>query len=280
MNKKILIIGLGLIGGSYAEALTSLGYEVSGIDTNASSIDYALNKKIIISGATTLEEQFVKQFDVIIFALYPHVLIDYIEKYQHMFKSGALLNDVTGVKEYLINKIDNTLRDDIDFVFSHPMAGKEKSGIKFADKNIFKNANFIITPTSKNKQDNIEFISSMAHSMGFKNVSLLSPKEHDEMIGFLSQLTHCIAISLMTCKDSKNLYEYTGDSFKDLTRIAKINEDMWAELFLINKKQLLEQMDLFINQFNSLKLAIENEDEDKIKQIMELSTERRNYFDD
>jgi prephenate dehydrogenase len=106
----------------------------------------------------------------------------------------------------------------------------------------------------------------------------LTPEKHDEMIGYLSQLTHCIAITLMTCKDSKDLKDYTGDSFTDLTRIASINENMWAELFLMNKDELLSQMNLFINEFSMLKQAIENEDVDKLKELMKLSTLRRSYF--
>ena len=113
----------------------------------------------------------------------------------------------------------------------------------------------------------------------FNSISVLTPEEHDEMIGFLSQLTHCIAVALMTCKDSRYLVDYTGDSFRDLTRIAKINENMWSELFLMNKNQLLSQMDLFLKQFKELRDALAKEDEEKMKEIMRLSTERRKYFD-
>ena len=99
------------------------------------------------------------------------------------------------------------------------------------------------------------------------------------MIGFLSQLTHCIAVALLTCKDSTHLVDYTGDSFRDLTRIAKINENMWTELFLMNKNQLLSQMDLFLKQFKELRDALATEDSEKMKDIMRLSTKRRKYFD-
>ena len=108
------------------------------------------------------------------------------------------------------------------------MAGKEVYGVENSDKKIFQGANFIITPTSKNTTKAIDTIVEMGKILGFKNISILTPEKHDEMIGFLSQLTHCIAITLMTCKDSKHLVEYTGDSFRDLTRIAKINEQMWS----------------------------------------------------
>lgn len=106
--------------------------------------------------------------------------------------------------------------------------------------------------------------------MGFKNISILTPEKHDEMIGFLSQLTHCIAITLMTCKDSKHLVEYTGDSFRDLTRIAKINEQMWSELFLMNKNELLSQMDLFLQEFKKLRDALAREDAETIKKNDEI----------
>ena len=114
----------------------------------------------------------------------------------------------------------------------------------------------------------------------FKNIVNLSPEEHDEMIGFLSQLTHCIAVSLMTCKETTELVEYTGDSFRDLTRIARINENMWSELFLLNKQELVSQITLFEQQLSKLKKTIENEDVNEMKEMMKLSTLNRSYFDE
>ena len=125
----------------------------------------------------------------------------------------------------------------------------------------------------------INVVKKIAEELEFKNIEILSMEQHDEMIGFLSQLTHCIAISLMTCKESKHLVKYTGDSFRDLTRIAKINENMWSELFLLNKEELLLQMNLFVEKFEVLKKTIENDDVEKMKEIMKLSTLNRSYFD-
>ena len=159
------------------------------------------------------------------------------------------------------------------------MAGREVYGVKNSDKTIFKGANYIVIPNEKASEEAICLVEDIGRLLGFKNVVRLSNEEHDEMIGFLSQLTHCIAVSLMTTKDSQNLVEYTGDSFRDLTRIAKINENMWSELFLLNKEELLSQMDLFLKQFNSLKDAREKEDVDTMKDIRRLSTQRRSYFD-
>lgn len=276
---KFLIVGLGLIGGSYAQALTDLGYEVGAITRSQSSIDYAKENGLIAHGSTEISCDYVGKFDVIIFALYPKVLVEWIEKNQSLFKSGALITDVTGVKGPIVYKIQDMLREDVEFVGAHPMAGKEVYGVQNADKSIFKNANYIVTPTAKNTQKAIEATKQIGKLLGFKTVCELSPEEHDEMIGFLSQLTHCIAVSLMDCKESEKLVDYTGDSFRDLTRIAKINDSMWSELFLLNKKELLSQMDLFMSKFTELRNALEAEDTDKMREMMRISTERRRHFD-
>lgn len=276
---KFLIVGLGLIGGSYAQALTDLGYEVGAITRSQETIDYAIEHKIIAHGTTSVSKEYVSQFDVVVFALYPKVLLKWIEQNQGYFKNGAILTDVTGVKCPIVYDIQQMLRSDVEFVGAHPMAGKEVYGVQNADKTIFRNANYIVTPTEKNTPEAIKTVKQLGKILGFKTIAELSPEKHDEMIGFLSQLTHCIAISLMTCKDSEHLVDYTGDSFRDLTRIAKINDEMWSELFLLNKEELISQMDLFIEKFNLLRNSIQNEDKEQIKDIMKLSTHRRKFFD-
>lgn len=278
-NKKILIVGLGLIGGSYAKRLKKNGYYVGAITLNQEDIDYALNNDIIDSGEVEVNKDYVSSFDIVIFALYPSVFISWMEKYYSYFKSNAIISDVSGVKKEVVYKIQELLEDqDVEFIGSHPMAGREVYGVKNASETLFEGANFIITPTPKNTQKAIDVITIIAKDLGFKNISILTPSKHDEMIAFLSQLTHCIAVSLMTCKESQHLKEYTGDSFRDLTRIANINENMWSELFLMNKEELLAQMDLFINEFNKLKQSLENEDVDTMKDMMKLSTYRRSFF--
>lgn len=278
-DKKVLIIGLGLLGGSYAEALTELGYTVGAITRSKSSIDYALEKGLIASGTTEVTKEYVEQFDLLVFCLYPKVFLDWIKKYQDFIKPGALITDVTGVKRSIVYPIQAILRDDLEFIGAHPMAGREVYGVQNATKEIFKNANYIVTPTLKNTDDGIAACEELGRILGFRSVKRLSPEDHDEMIGFLSQLTHCIAVSLMVCKDSENLVDYTGDSFRDLTRIAKINENMWTELFFLNKDELLLQMELFSEKFNRLKEAIRTEDTDTVYEIMQLSTEKRKLFD-
>lgn len=278
-DKRILIIGMGLIGGSFARGLSEAGFEVGGLDPDKEAIQYAFDKGYIVHGDTIVRRNYIERFDIVVFAVYPKVFIDWIKKYQSFFKPGTLITDVTGVKGWLINELNQILRPDVEFVGAHPMAGREVGGVINSNTEMFKEANFIITSTYKSTLMGMKTVEQIGEVLGFKNISTLTVEEHDEMIGFLSQLTHCIAISLMTCKESSDLVEYTGDSFRDLTRIAKINENMWSELFLLNKEELLKQMDLFLEQFNKLKKTIEDENVQEMKDIMRLSTLNRSYFD-
>lgn len=278
-SKKFLIVGLGLIGGSYAMGLKRFGFEVNALSGTQSSIDYAVSHNIIDKGAASIDHDLISEADILIFALYPHDFVNWIKENQQYIKSGALLTDVTGVKGCVVHEVQTILRRDIEFIAAHPMAGKEVSGVENADDRIFQGANYIVTPTEKNTPQAIETCMQLGRILGFGRVSCLSPEDHDDMIGFVSQLTHCIAISLMTCNDDIDIEKYTGDSFRDLTRIAKINEVMWTELFLANKTALLKQMKEFDTQFQKLKTAIETDDANQIKDIMIKSTARRKEFD-
>ena len=279
VSKKILIVGLGLLGGSYARVLKRFGFHISAITKEQSSIDYAINEGIIDEGSTELDEEIIGNADLVIFALYPHVFVEWIEKNQKLLKSGAIITDVTGVKRSIVYKIQDILRDDVEFIAAHPMAGREVSGVENSTDKMFQGANYIVTPTDKNTTEAINTCLELGRLLGFSNVTTLSPEEHDEMIGFLSQLTHCIAITLMTCNDRENMEKFTGDSFRDLTRIARINDLMWSELFVANKDALLSQMDMFMDKFKELKTMLETEDIDGMRKMMRHSTDRRALFD-
>ena len=279
VSKKILIVGLGLLGGSYAKVLKRFGFHISAITLEQSSIDYAIKENIIDEGSTQIDEKMIGDADLVIFALYPHVFVDWIKCNQELLKSGALITDVTGVKRSIVYQIQDLLRPDVEFVAAHPMAGREVSGVENSTDRMFVGANYIVTPTEKNTPEAVETCIELGRLLGFSNVTTLSPEEHDEMIGFLSQLTHCIAITLMTCNDKENMEKFTGDSFRDLTRIAKINDLMWSELFVANKDMLLDQMNLFINKFSDLKAMLEAEDIDGMRAMMRHSTQRRALFD-
>ncbi len=275
---NILIVGLGLLGGSYAKGLKKLGFEVNAITKDQSSIDYAVDNGIIDYGTTAIEPQIIGKADLVIFALYPHIFKSWVKENQQFFKSGAVITDVTGVKGCIVDEIQGILRSDVEYIAAHPMAGKEVSGVENSDDAIFKGANYLVVPTEKNTKEAIELCANLGELLGFAKVAVLSVEKHDRMIAFLSQLTHCIAISLMCANDDPDLVEYTGDSFRDLTRIANINDEMWSELFLSNKEVLLEQMDIYRETFDKLYDFINNDDRQGMREMMKLSTKRRREF--
>ncbi len=278
-NHNILIVGLGLIGGSYARALTKKGFRVTAITRDQSSIDYALREGIIAGGTTEVDARLVGEADIVVFALYPHIFKKWVRENGHLFKRGAVLTDVTGVKSQLVYEIQSFLPEGVEFIAAHPMAGREVYGVENSSEKIFCGANYIVVPTDKNTPSAIELCEDLGYVLGFADVSRLSPEMHDEMIAFLSQLTHCIAVSLMCSSDNESLVRYTGDSFRDLTRIARINENMWSELFLENRHALLRQMDAFRLSFEQLYSSVRDGDEEKMKEMMRLSTKRRALFD-
>ena len=278
-DKQILIVGLGLIGGSYAKALTKKGYRVTAITRSEETIAYALEHGIIAEGTTQIDPKLIGEADIVVFALYPKVLTAWLEQNQQYFKPGAILTDVTGVKCCVVYDIQAMLRSDVEFIGAHPMAGREVYGIENSDETIFQKANYIVTPTEKNTEEAAQLCEQLGWELGFARVSRLSPEKHDDMIGFLSQLTHCIAIALMNCNDTPGMEAYTGDSFRDLTRIARINDQMWSELFMCNREQLLAHMDAFSESFAALRQMLEAGDAEAMRQEMRKSTERRKLFD-
>lgn len=278
-NTRFLIVGLGLLGGSYARGLTEKGYYVEAITKDKEDIEYALQHEMIKKGSSEIDEEMIKSADIIIFALYPATFIKWIEENGKLIKPGTLITDVTGVKGCIVEKIQNMLPPLVEFVSAHPMAGREVFGIRNSDESIFYGANYIVVTTTRNTDEGIEACKRIGEILGFGRISELSPEAHDEMIGFVSQLTHCIAVSLMNCYEHGHLERYTGDSFRDLTRIAKINENMWSELFIMNKEPLLRQMDLFIGEFTRMKESLIEDDREAMKEMMRISTERRKQFD-
>lgn len=277
-DTKILIIGLGLLGGSYAMALKKQGYKVRAVTRDPETVKYAMEKNMIDFGTTEIDEELIADSDLIIFALYPKIFIEWIKNNGHLIKPGTLITDVTGVKGAVVYEIQNMLPPTIEFISSHPMAGREASGIEYADDTIFAGANYIVVPTERNTREAIDFCCELGQTLGFEKISELSVTEHDRMIAFLSQLTHCIAVSLMCADDNPDLIKYTGDSFRDLTRIANINDEMWSELFLLNREALLKEMDKFRNSFDKLYRCVKESRRDDMRELMKISSERRRRF--
>lgn len=273
---NILIVGLGVIGGGYAMALKECGFSnVYGVDININTLEKAKAMKIIKDGCTEGKE-IIPKADLIILAVYPDLVKRFIEDNVTLFKDGTVITDVTGIKEPFIKEVNNILPENIDFIFGHPMAGREKKGIDYATSGVFKGANYLITVTEKNKEENIRLIEDLAYKIGFKRVRKITPKYHDEMIAFTSQLPHALAVALINSDiEGRDTGSFIGDSYRELTRIANINELLWSELFLGNKQNLLFAIDNFQIELNKIKTFIEESDKSSLEELFIKSTKRR-----
>ncbi|NFI52919.1 prephenate dehydrogenase [Clostridium botulinum] len=273
---RVVIVGLGVIGGSFAMALKDADYkDVYGIDNNKETLLKAEKLNLIKRGYTDGNE-ILKDADLIIISIYPKLVKDFIKNNIDNFKDGAVITDATGIKKLFINDIVNILPSNIDFIFGHPMAGREKKGIDFASSDVFKGANYILTPTSKNKEANLKLVENLAYEIGFKRIKRISPEFHDEMIGFTSQLPHSLAVALVNSDlEGRDTGSFIGDSYRDLTRIADINEDLWSELFLGNKENLLKSIESFECELDKIKDAIKDDDKESLKKLFIKSTKRR-----
>ncbi len=278
-NKIYLIVGLGLLGGKYAKELSEQGFTVTGINRSEGHLQFALEHGYITRGKTHDFEDLIQEADHIVFGLYPTTFIEWMRQYAKYIKPGCVFTDVSGVKTGLVDAIQEMLPEGVEFIASHPMAGKETTSVENSDKVDFSTANFIITPTEKNTPQAIAWCRELAETLGFKRISTLTPAMHDHMIGYVSQLCHAIAAALMIAEDNTHLAEYTGDSFRDLTRIARLNDKMWAELFLWNKENLINQIDQFDMALQAIKHAMEEDDREKLEKLFRLSTKRRELFD-
>ncbi|MFQ7679554.1 prephenate dehydrogenase [Coprobacillus cateniformis] len=269
----ITVVGLGVIGGSYVQALEGLGHDVYGVDNDVLTLQQAKAEGYIIEGYIDGHD-IVAKSDMTIICLYPSLVLDFIAS--HSFKKGSLVTDVVGIKSYFLEKALAIIDESVEYVSGHPMAGREKKGYAYASKEVFNNANYIVIEHQLNKKEAIEFMCQFVSQLGFKSVKIMSPYAHDEIISFTSQLPHMIAVALMNSDDQKyDTGKYIGDSFRDLTRIANINADLWSELFLNNKDYLLASMERFEEQFDCLKHALKGNDEESLKRMFQESSLRR-----
>lgn len=273
---NIVVVGLGVVGGSFLMALKEAGYkDVYGIDIDEDTLRKAKKQGLIKDGCTSGEE-LIKKADLTIISIYPKLVKNFVEKNKEFFKEGSVITDATGIKVMFIKDIINILPKNVDFVFGHPMAGREKKGIDFASAEVFKGANYIITPIERNKSENVDLIEKLAYKIGFKRVRKITPEFHDEMIGFTSQLPHAIAVALINSdEEGRETGSFIGDSYRDLTRIANINEELWSELFLGNKENLLDAIKNFEFQLDLIKKSILEDDKEVLSEYFVKATGRR-----
>lgn len=245
-NLTVGVVGLGLIGGSYAKGLRKLGVKhIIGVDADDNTLHRAIAEKAV-DEAFISATMFLKKAELIIFCLPANQMIKFIEENVACFHPQAILTDVAGIKGKTAEKIDELLGPDMDFVPGHPMAGREGSGFLQSDAAIFKKANYILVPQPTNKPEHVELIRRLAFALGCIHVIDVTPEEHDQLIAYTSSLPHVIATALVNSKsmDDKTKYFVAG-SFRDGTRVADINAPLWAQLFFENKDNLLNEINNF-----------------------------------
>lgn len=275
-DKNILIVGLGVVGGSYAMALTAAGYKnVYAVNRSEASLKKAVQAGIVKGGSVNIED-FAAKADIAVIAVYPTGAEECARKLGALMKKGSLVTDVLGIKRYYSEKISAVLPDYIDYVPAHPMAGREKRGLDYASADVLKGANFIITPITRSTLCGIEAVKTLACDMGFGKIRTLTPEEHDRVIAYTSQLPHALAVSLINSdEEDSGTGDFIGDSFRDLTRIAEINADLWQELFIGNGENLIAAIDMFTAQLSAIRKAVEEKDRESLVKQFEKSSARR-----
>lgn len=274
-NPTICIIGIGLIGGSLAYALKGFhGATIIGVDINKQSVGAAL-KAGAIDAAYDSPAEAIPLADIVILCVYPHHIHDIVTQNAHLFKAGAVVCDVCGTKEHLYGGMHQYIPNDIDYVGVHPMAGKEVDGFLNADGSLFKNTGFIIVPLEKTKQSSIELMQEIAGYIGATRLALSTPHEHDAIIAYTSDLMHISATALCVDYHHGMNSAYTAGAYRDCTRIANINPDLWTELFMANRIALLPALDKYIETLNKMRSAIKDENRPAMRALLQQSTDNK-----
>jgi prephenate dehydrogenase len=277
-DKNITIVGLGMEGGSFAIAIRDFikPKNLFAIDIDE-NILIAAEKLGVISKGSTNPAEILKESDIVVMCIYPSLVIEFMKEHMDSFKSGCIVTDAAGVKRHIVNELEGIVRDDIDFIPGHPMAGNEFRGFLYADKKIFDGCSYLLTPTKKNREENIVVIEALVKKIGASVVLRTDIDTHDMMIAYASQLIHVIASSIVNSDYySDDIILFSGGSFKSATRVANINPDLWTDAFLENKDNLIKQIDAFTSNIQKIKDALIDEDADLIHGFLKESFTRTN----
>lgn len=274
----ICIVGLGLMGGSAAKALAGFTKGlIHAVDIDAGVLDKALGEGVIDEGHTDAAKA-LGRCGLVLLCLYPWDCVKFIKENAGHFRRGAVITDMSGIKEYVHDKIAGFLPEGVDFVGAHPMAGREVGGYGASTAELFKGCNYIITPSAKNKEESIRLVRSVAKHLGSGNIVETTPAEHDSMIAYTSQLMHAVAVSLSLCDKLSAAAPFSAGSLRDCTRVANINSGLWAGLFLENGQNLAREIDELVENLRELSLAVKNGDLEKVSALMDSAAKRKQLF--
>ncbi len=270
---NILIVGLGLIGGSLAKALVGFpDAVVYGVDLDKTTLNAAINDKVIVKGYINADE-ILSDMDVVFLCLTPEKTVSFINGKK--FKDGVLVTDVCGVKGYIFESITNK---SIDFIGGHPMAGREVGGYEASLKTLYNGANYIVVKQDANTKEHLEYLEKIIKYIGCKHITYTTADDHDEMIAYTSQLMHVVAATLCDNDALDRAESYSAGSLRDCTRVAKLNPDMWSELFVENKDALSEQIRIFMYSLMKIDDYIKKGDKEGIRKFLENTCERKKRY--
>lgn len=268
----IAVIGLGLMGGSFAKRLKELGHPVIGLNRTESVAKEALAMGIVDS----IDPKDLKKAEIVIFCTPERGTLSFIKEHLSLIHEKAVLTDIAGVKNGFAGEIKALLPEGMDFVSGHPMCGREGAGLAQADGSIFDGANYVLIPEPWNRKEHLELVKRMAEELGCAHVPVVTAEEHDRAIAYTSDLTHAVATGLMNSSSySEKTKYFIGGSFRDETRVADINGKLWTSLFLANREKLLEEIDRFSEALQQLRGAIAVEKEEEITAFLEEAGRRR-----
>ena len=268
------VSGLGLIGGSLARALSESGsHEVYGFDINRSSL---LAAKLVGAIKDELNEKTIPECDVIFVALYPKDTVEYISNIAPLVKKGAIIADCGGVKRPVCAPCEKIAEENgFEFVGAHPMAGTQFSGFTRSRGNLFKNATMILTPKENTDVRILHKLRTVLDDAGFSEVNLTSPEEHDRIIAFTSQLPHVISNAYVKSTTAVSQKGFSAGSYRDLTRVSKLNEKMWTELFFENKDNLCDEIDFLVERLQEYSAALKADDKETLVALLKEGTDSK-----
>ena len=264
-NMKICVAGLGIIGGSICLALKRAGYFVAGWNRSEKPLQYALENKIIDERAENFD------YDMVFIALPPDATVKFIDT--QVFKEGSVVADICGVKKFIEDAVYSKERN-FNYVGCHPMAGKEVSGIESAAADLFDRANMVITKSDRTDKKALDLIKKLTQDMGFKYIVECSAETHDRKIAYTSQLAHIVSNAYVKDREIDSCLRFTGGSFQDMTRIAGVDEEIWADLYLKNAENLCKNIENLTNSLDALNDAIKCGDREKLVKILRGGRER------
>lgn len=276
---KVGVVGLGLIGGSMAKAVKKkTDHEVIGWDISQTIRYSALLMEAV---DVFMEEGSPKDCDLVLIALYPQLTVDYIKEHCREFKKDAVVVDCSGVKRVVCRQVQATAQENgFHFVGAHPMAGVERSGFTYSSEDMFNGATMIVTPYTGTDIGMMNALSLFFKKLGFARLQVATDEEHDQMIAYTSQLAHVVSSAYIKSELSPNFRGFSAGSFHDMTRVAKLNETMWTELFLENKDFLAEEIDGLVERLQAYSRVIKAGDAEELERLLKDGKEKRLAVDE